>query len=184
MRARAARVHSSIAVADHRLWYRRSASLAALWRECVRHAHEIREGPCGHLLHHDAAIGLHGDLADTTCLFIFPAVTIAITLPLPRRQAEVPIAARTNTKVPSTLVGRVAHYRVPCSSRMNGNGKRAQLRRRCASRVRLDGLPGGQVDFLNQRWCEYTGLEVDRSYGRRWQAAIHPNDLPGLLVRW
>jgi len=32
-------------------------------------------------------------------------------------------------------------------------------------------LPDGQIDFMNQRWSEYTGLEVGRSYGRGWQAA-------------
>ena len=59
------------------------------------------------------------------------------------------------------------------------------------SRV-VDALPGlvwtarpdGHVDFLNQRWCDYTGLGVDEAYGRGWQTAIHPEDLPDLLERW
>jgi PAS domain S-box-containing protein len=45
-------------------------------------------------------------------------------------------------------------------------------------------LPDGHIDFLNQRWCEYTGLSVDEAYGRGWQTAIHPEDLPELLERW
>jgi PAS domain S-box-containing protein len=51
-------------------------------------------------------------------------------------------------------------------------------------------LPDGRIDFLNQRWCEYSGLSVqealgvDEAYGRGWQTAIHPEDLPGLLERW
>jgi PAS domain S-box-containing protein len=45
-------------------------------------------------------------------------------------------------------------------------------------------LPDGHIDFLNQRWCEYTGLSVDEAYGRRWQTAIHPEDLPELLECW
>ena len=45
-------------------------------------------------------------------------------------------------------------------------------------------LPDGHIDFLNQRWCEYTGISVDEAYGRGWQTAIHPEDLPGLLERW
>jgi PAS domain S-box-containing protein len=45
-------------------------------------------------------------------------------------------------------------------------------------------LPDGQIDFVNQRWCEYTGLSVERAYDSGWQAAIHPEDLPGLLERW
>src|SRR3954451_14843702 len=45
-------------------------------------------------------------------------------------------------------------------------------------------LPDGQFDFINQRWSEYTGLEVDASHGRGWQVAVHPGDLPGLLDGW
>ena len=56
----------------------------------------------------------------------------------------------------------------------------------------VDALPGlvwtarpdGHIDFLNQRWCEYTGLGVDEAYGEGWQTAIHPEDLPELLERW
>jgi PAS domain S-box-containing protein len=45
-------------------------------------------------------------------------------------------------------------------------------------------LPDGRIDFVNQRWFEYTGLSVDEAYGWGWQTAIHPNDLPALLSRW
>src|SRR5262245_48875143 len=45
-------------------------------------------------------------------------------------------------------------------------------------------LPDGQIDFLNRRWCGYTGLGLDESRGRGWQAAVHPEDLPRLLAGW
>jgi PAS domain S-box-containing protein len=45
-------------------------------------------------------------------------------------------------------------------------------------------LPDGRIDFLNERWREYSNLSVDEAYGRGWQTAIHPEDLPGLLERW
>ena len=62
----------------------------------------------------------------------------------------------------------------------------------------VDALPGlvwtarpdGHIDFLNQRWCEYTGLSVEEAlgvnqvHGRGWQTAIHPEDLSELLERW
>ena len=41
-------------------------------------------------------------------------------------------------------------------------------------------LPDGQIDFFNQRWCEYTGLRVDEACGRGWLTAIHPQDMPEL----
>jgi PAS domain S-box-containing protein len=45
-------------------------------------------------------------------------------------------------------------------------------------------LPGGNIDFLNKRWCEYTGLDADAGYSQRWQTAIHPEDPPRLLEGW
>ena len=56
----------------------------------------------------------------------------------------------------------------------------------------VDALPGmvwtalsdGQIDFVNQRWCEYTGLSVEEACGRGWRAAIHSQDLAALLERW
>jgi PAS domain S-box-containing protein len=56
----------------------------------------------------------------------------------------------------------------------------------------VDALPGlvwtarpdGHIDFLNQRWCEYTGLGVTEAGGQGWQSAIHPEDLLEFLERW
>jgi len=45
-------------------------------------------------------------------------------------------------------------------------------------------LPDGDIDFLNQRWCEYTGLTQSEARGFGWRAAIHPDDLSGLLETW
>jgi PAS domain S-box-containing protein len=56
----------------------------------------------------------------------------------------------------------------------------------------VDALPGlvwtarpdGQIDFVNRRWCDYTGLAPEQARGRGWQAAIHPDDLPEVNKRW
>ena len=45
-------------------------------------------------------------------------------------------------------------------------------------------LPDGYVDFLNQRWCDYTGLSLDKARGWGWNSAIYPEDLPALLDYW
>jgi PAS domain S-box-containing protein len=45
-------------------------------------------------------------------------------------------------------------------------------------------LPDGHIDFLNQRWCKYTGLSLEQACGWGWQTAIHPQDLPELLKCW
>jgi len=44
--------------------------------------------------------------------------------------------------------------------------------------------PGGSVDYVNQRWREYTGLSPEESYGRGWKTAIHPDDLATLTEKW
>src|SRR6266566_5299514 len=44
--------------------------------------------------------------------------------------------------------------------------------------------PDGTVDFVNQRWREYTGLSAEESYGCGWRTAIHPDDLPVLSAKW
>ncbi len=45
-------------------------------------------------------------------------------------------------------------------------------------------LPDGQLELINRRWSEFTGLSLDEARGAEWQAAAHPDDLPALLERW
>ncbi len=41
-------------------------------------------------------------------------------------------------------------------------------------------LPGGLIDFANQRWRDYTGLKPGDAHATTWQASVHPDDLPAL----
>jgi PAS domain S-box-containing protein len=45
-------------------------------------------------------------------------------------------------------------------------------------------LPDGRADFLNARWCHYTGLRREAAYGYAWLEAVHPEDVSALLERW
>src|SRR5262245_29531372 len=45
-------------------------------------------------------------------------------------------------------------------------------------------LPDGSVDFLNQRWQEYTGLSLEQGLGLGARLTIHPDDLPAVLDEW
>lgn len=59
-------------------------------------------------------------------------------------------------------------------------------------RLAIDTIPGlvwtarpdGHIDFLNQRWLEFTGLTLDQASGWGWQGAVHPDDLPELVPYW
>jgi PAS domain S-box-containing protein len=56
----------------------------------------------------------------------------------------------------------------------------------------IDLLPGlvwtacldGRADFVNQRWCEYTGLTREEASGDGWRVVVHPDDLSLLTERW
>jgi PAS domain S-box-containing protein len=45
-------------------------------------------------------------------------------------------------------------------------------------------LPDGAVDFINQRWQEFTGLPLDDALGWNWKVVIHPQDLSRFVASW
>jgi PAS domain S-box-containing protein len=44
--------------------------------------------------------------------------------------------------------------------------------------------PDGWVDFLNQRWLDYTGMTLEQGLGWAWQPGYHPDDLGNVLCKW
>jgi formate hydrogenlyase transcriptional activator len=46
------------------------------------------------------------------------------------------------------------------------------------------GLPDGAVDFVNQRWVEYTGLSSEEFRESRWKTTIHPDDVTAFDTKW
>jgi PAS domain S-box-containing protein len=81
-------------------------------------------------------------------------------------------------------------YLVEHSQAAAAGMKRSAMERELSAVV--DALPGlvwtafpdGQIDYLNQRWSDYTGLGAEESRGRGWQSAVHLEDLPRLLACW
>jgi PAS domain S-box-containing protein len=45
-------------------------------------------------------------------------------------------------------------------------------------------LPDGAVDFVNDRWLEFTGFSPQEAWGWNWEAAVHPNDRPAAVAGW
>src|SRR6202171_1468648 len=45
-------------------------------------------------------------------------------------------------------------------------------------------LPDGAVDFVNERWLEFTGLSPQDALGWNWQAAVHPDDRSRIVADW
>jgi formate hydrogenlyase transcriptional activator len=45
-------------------------------------------------------------------------------------------------------------------------------------------LPDGSLDFVNQPFCDYTGLSRDQLYGSQWTSAVHRDDIQPLEKWW
>ena len=44
--------------------------------------------------------------------------------------------------------------------------------------------PDGSVDFVNQRWEEYTGLSLEEGLGWKWGETVHPDDIERFVREW
>lgn len=42
----------------------------------------------------------------------------------------------------------------------------------------------GHCDYLNQKWVDYTGVDMASQLGSQWLKQIHPEDIPMLTERW
>src|SRR5437588_562254 len=40
----------------------------------------------------------------------------------------------------------------------------------------------GQVDFVNDRWLQFTGLALEEALGWTWQTGLHPDDRTGVVA--
>jgi len=44
--------------------------------------------------------------------------------------------------------------------------------------------PEAQVDFVNDRWLQFTGLALPEAFGWKWQAVVHPDDRARIVTDW
>src|SRR5258708_15506715 len=44
--------------------------------------------------------------------------------------------------------------------------------------------PEGHVDFVNDRWLQFTGLSSDEAFGWKWKAVLHPEDRTRVVTDW
>jgi formate hydrogenlyase transcriptional activator len=50
--------------------------------------------------------------------------------------------------------------------------------------IAWSALPDGSLDFINQRFRDYTGLSSDQLTGWEWKSVVHPDDIPQLQIWW
>src|SRR5260370_11926212 len=46
------------------------------------------------------------------------------------------------------------------------------------------GRPDGYLDFFNQRWLQFVGLQLEELEGWKWTSAVHADVVPAPLPRW
>jgi PAS domain S-box-containing protein len=98
--------------------------------------------------------------------------------------------------------GSVKHLRVVAHAKRDKSGKiefigavmDVTVAKEAEDKIRLiintvPGLlwtarPDGWVDFLSQRWLDYTGMTLDQGLGWAWRPGYHPDDLGNLLIKW
>jgi PAS domain S-box-containing protein len=44
--------------------------------------------------------------------------------------------------------------------------------------------PEGHVDFVNDRWLQFTGLALEEAFGWKWEAVVHPDDRTSVVADW
>lgn len=52
------------------------------------------------------------------------------------------------------------------------------------SQMTWTNLPDGEVNFYNERWYEYTGLNHQQTIDYSWKAVVHPDDLENTMTRF
>ena len=50
--------------------------------------------------------------------------------------------------------------------------------------IAWSALPDGSLDFINQRFRDYTGLSSDQLYGSEWKSAVHRDDIQKIETWW
>ena len=50
--------------------------------------------------------------------------------------------------------------------------------------IAWSALPDGSLDFINQRFRDYTGLSTDQLIGWEWKSVVQPDDVPQLESWW
>src|SRR5271156_7095395 len=45
------------------------------------------------------------------------------------------------------------------------------------------GRPDGYLDFFNQRWLQFVGLQLEELEGWKWTSAVHRDDVAALVAR-
>ena len=81
------------------------------------------------------------------------------------------------------ITGRKRGERVSAEEELSGSEDRLRLIIDTIPTMAWSLSPDGRVDFVNQRWREYTGISLEDELDAPTRA-MHPDDLPGAVEQW
>ena len=61
---------------------------------------------------------------------------------------------------------------------------RFRLQAEAIPQIVWTAVPGGGIDYCNQRWYELTGFSEEQTLGFGWKDALHPDDVPVAMENW
>lgn len=124
------------------------------------------------------------------------AITRSITLPLKRLvegsralarsdfQHQVPIAGRDELADLGRVFNDTARRLQELYATLQSSEDRLRLAIDTVPSLIWTATPEGSVDFINQRWREFTGLTVEEGLGWNWGEAVHPDDIKRFVAEW
>ena len=118
-----------------------------------------------------------------------------MTVPKSHRETESTLPGKTNMSSKPVTPGEQGNGDVPEQSLTRGDLEKAlNETKKSEAHLRkiIDTIPtlawcnlsDGSNEFVNQRWCDYTGLSPEEVQRRGCKVVIHPEDLPKWLDEW
>lgn len=73
---------------------------------------------------------------------------------------------------------------VLAKQQVESNFKRFETLANTLPQILWTSTPDGNLDYFNNKWFSFSGLNPEQSLGQGWASRVHPEDLPELLNKW